>query len=1077
MSFPDQPQVCPTCGKPVVAGAPHGLCPECLMKSGFDTKSGDASAGGKPAFVPPPVEDIARLFPQLEIIELLGQGGMGAVYKARQPRLNRFVALKILPPEKQKDPQFAERFEREARALAWLNHPNIVTVYDFGEVQGHFYLLMEFVDGLTLRQFFQARRLTPAEALAIVPMICDALQYAHEQGVVHRDIKPENILIDKKGQVKITDFGIAKLLELGPADLSLTGVADVVGTPHYMAPEQIEKPQDVDRRADIYSLGVVFYEMLTGELPLGKFPPPSEKAQVDVRLDEVVLRTLEKEPDRRYQQASEVKTAVETIAHSTALPAAGGGIVQPSGDGDYRLDIGRCVSRGWSLVLESPFSIIFVTLIVLVLKQVLCISVAGIIAVGPLTGGLWLYYLKKIRGEPSGIGVAFSGFSIAFLQLFLVWVVAFVLLVIGFLCLVLPGVYLTIAWIFAPVLVIDQGLAFGAAMKLSRRTVSRHWWKFLGFLIVLSVLNMAGAACFGVGTLLTIPLSLAAMAYAYEDIFRPAQPAVGDSSIAVPPVGVLAERPHSRLGWVFAACAVAVLLLGAAAVLWLKAEANKMAGSIHFPAVVAAITNVAAPAPQAPPPSPPSSPPNNAETTAAPPADEGWMDTLNDDQHFVLDRMNERYRGTFDSRIFDDWTPGERAKLEAQALNALNGPQKEGFYKAICTLAAMHSTYALPAIRDIALRPSGVTGRGRWTATRALGILGDRESVPQLVHLLYHSNAEVRWWAQIVLVQLTGRNFGEDWKAWGNWWNSQNGRPPFQPDIVQWSRNQSSPDVLAAYVADNDHKYLSNLAGTNTPAINDDFWRDLDRRNVQRYRAELDKAPRVLVVRQSHYDIRQLVPTGGNMHYNWLDNRMANLSVTFEDLVSYGYSKDATVDPRLMARTEFPDDWYHGRLTNRFDVISTIRIRSAQRLQAEIRSLLKDQFGLAWHHTNRDADVLVVNVTDPQILETKVSRVFADSFTMSDMAGDWENYFGKPVIDETGATNRYERRIASIPAAYTPGRTLDLDANNQFLAGYGLKLVPSHRRMDWLVLDHVTPGKSASPGDPTKQADDPAGNQ
>ena len=150
-----------------------------------------------------------------------------------------------------------------------------------------------------------------------------------------------------------------------------------------------------------------------------------------------------------------------------------------------------------------------------------------------------------------------------------------------------------------------------------------------------------------------------------------------------------------------------------------------------------------------------------------------------------------------------------------------------------------------------------------------------------------------------------------------------------------------------------DHRYLANLAGTNAPVLNDDFWRDLDRRNVQRYRAELDKAPRVLVVRQSHYDSRQLAPTGGNMHYSWLDNRMANLSVTFEDLVSYGYTRDATVDPHLMARTEFPDDWYHGRLTNRFDVISTIRVRSVQRLQADIKTLLKDQFGLAWHYTTR----------------------------------------------------------------------------------------------------------------------------
>ena len=290
------------------------------MKSGFETGAPNEPVG-KSALALPSVEEIAKAFPQLEIIALLGQGGMGAVYQARQPRLNRFVALKILSPDKQHDPQFAERFEREARALASLTHPNIVTVYDFGEAQGHYYLLMEFVDGLTLRQVYQARKLSSAEALRIVPKICEALQYAHEQGIVHRDIKPENILLAKSGRVKIADFGIAKILDLGPGDLSLTRAKDVVGTPHYMAPEQLENPREVDHRADIYSLGVVFYEMLTGELPLGKFQPPSAKERVDTRLDEVVLRSLAKEPELRYQQVSEVKTRVETIA---ATPQSAG---------------------------------------------------------------------------------------------------------------------------------------------------------------------------------------------------------------------------------------------------------------------------------------------------------------------------------------------------------------------------------------------------------------------------------------------------------------------------------------------------------------------------------------------------------------------------------------------------------------------------------------------------------------------------------------------------------------------------------------------------------------------------------
>jgi hypothetical protein len=168
--------------------------------------------------------------------------------------------------------------------------------------------------------------LSPREALQIVPQICEALQYAHDEGIVHRDIKPENVLLDKKGRVKIADFGLAKILGREPQDFHLTGVGQVMGTPNYMAPEQVEHPQAVDHRADIYSLGVVFYEMLTGELPLGKFALPSRKVQVDVRLDEVVMHTLEKEPERRYQHASQIKSDVETItAHAgraapTVLP-------------------------------------------------------------------------------------------------------------------------------------------------------------------------------------------------------------------------------------------------------------------------------------------------------------------------------------------------------------------------------------------------------------------------------------------------------------------------------------------------------------------------------------------------------------------------------------------------------------------------------------------------------------------------------------------------------------------------------------------------------------------------------------
>jgi serine/threonine protein kinase len=353
---------CQHCGKPLEADAIEGLCPECLMRVGlgFGTEATGAGLKSHHAFVPPTPAELAPGFPQFEILAFVGQGGMGAVYKARQKQLERIVALKILPPGTGEEPAFAERFAREAKSMARLNHPGIVTIYDFGLIQSSaglaseprtdvatgetarplYYFIMEFVDGVSLRQLMQAGRISPHEALAIVPQICDALQYAHDQGIVHRDIKPENILLDRQGRVKVADFGLAKLVEpeaprraaFSPSDGEkaasepgdgrtsvLTDAGKVMGTPHYMAPEQVEDPAHVDHRADIYALGVVFYQMLTGELPSRLLEAPSSKVQIDVRLDRVVLRALESEPDRRYQQVSEVRTAVETIVQDSTL--------------------------------------------------------------------------------------------------------------------------------------------------------------------------------------------------------------------------------------------------------------------------------------------------------------------------------------------------------------------------------------------------------------------------------------------------------------------------------------------------------------------------------------------------------------------------------------------------------------------------------------------------------------------------------------------------------------------------------------------------------------------------------------
>ncbi len=312
------PGSCPKCGTALPSVATAGLCPRCLMAEAMVETQADAepAAPGKP--VPPDV--LAPHFPQLEILECLGRGGMGVVYKARQKSLNRLVALKLLAPERVADAKFAERFANEARALATLNHPSIVTIHDFGQAGGFYFLLMEFVDGVNLRQAMKAGRFTPEQALAVVPPVCEALQYAHEHGIVHRDIKPENLLLDKDGRVKIADFGIAKMLHADGGDVGLAE-SQPPGTAHYMAPEQNDRGR-TDHRVDIYSLGVVLYELLTGELPAAKLQPPSRKVQIDVRLDEIVLRALETKPELRFQTAAEFRTQVEAASDQTGTGSA-----------------------------------------------------------------------------------------------------------------------------------------------------------------------------------------------------------------------------------------------------------------------------------------------------------------------------------------------------------------------------------------------------------------------------------------------------------------------------------------------------------------------------------------------------------------------------------------------------------------------------------------------------------------------------------------------------------------------------------------------------------------------------------
>lgn len=299
---------CPDCGTALPEDSPQQLCPSCLFKQAFASRT--VAEPAKPQSPPPSPEEIADKFPQFEITECLGRGGMGVVYKARQKSLHRWVAIKILAPEKVGDEKFAERFAREAQTLARLNHPNIVTVFDYGETDGLYYIVMEFIDGVNLRDLLHDGQMESTQALTIVPPICEALQYAHDKGIVHRDIKPENLLIDRDGRVKIADFGIASLIG---------AIGEKSGTPPYMAPEQGTQTH-IDHRADIYALGAVLYEMLTGERPSSPLDLPSQKVQLDIRIDDIVLRALSKEPERRYRTANEFRSVVENVTPDRAVP-------------------------------------------------------------------------------------------------------------------------------------------------------------------------------------------------------------------------------------------------------------------------------------------------------------------------------------------------------------------------------------------------------------------------------------------------------------------------------------------------------------------------------------------------------------------------------------------------------------------------------------------------------------------------------------------------------------------------------------------------------------------------------------
>jgi serine/threonine protein kinase len=274
------------------------------------------TTGGGWRWEPPTPETLQEMLPQYEVQMLIGRGGMGAVYKGIQLSLERAVAIKLLPPAiEQQDTAFAERFKNEAKLMGRMNHPAIVSVYDFGRTtDGQLYFVMEYVDGTDVqRMIAREGKLPPEHALAITAHLCDALGYAHKQGIVHRDIKPSNVLIDTEGRVKVADFGLAKLADKAVnSGLTQTGMA--MGTPDYVAPETLMFGSDVDGRADIYAVGVMLYQMLTGDIPRGMFKMPSQKFQsIDPRFDGIVRRALEHDREERYQSSHEMRIALDVI--------------------------------------------------------------------------------------------------------------------------------------------------------------------------------------------------------------------------------------------------------------------------------------------------------------------------------------------------------------------------------------------------------------------------------------------------------------------------------------------------------------------------------------------------------------------------------------------------------------------------------------------------------------------------------------------------------------------------------------------------------------------------------------------
>src|SRR5438876_2282537 len=327
-------RVCGKCGSKIFADAPQGFCSLCLFKTGLGAlpNEDDELLGLSAARMP-------TEFGDYELLKEIGRGGQGVVYRARQKSLNRTVALKVIGVGPRATEAHLRRFRREAEAAASLEHPQIVPIYEIGERDGSCYFSMKFVEGGQLDDVLKREPISPRRAAELLVKIARTTHFAHERGILHRDIKPGNILLDRRGEPHLTDFGRARLIE---NQSTVTNSFDVLGTPSYMAPEQAAgRVKELTAAADVYSLGAVFYQMLTGQPPFAggttyetirlvmETEPRSPRLwnpKVDVDLATICVKCLEKEPQRRYTSALALAEDLERWLRHEPIRARRSGI-------------------------------------------------------------------------------------------------------------------------------------------------------------------------------------------------------------------------------------------------------------------------------------------------------------------------------------------------------------------------------------------------------------------------------------------------------------------------------------------------------------------------------------------------------------------------------------------------------------------------------------------------------------------------------------------------------------------------------------------------------------------------------